>query len=45
VVRGGATRADRVMIAGAWRVIDGAVPGLDLAALRRSHGMAAKRYA
>ncbi|POR53150.1 8-oxoguanine deaminase [Bosea psychrotolerans] len=41
----GANRADRVMVAGAWRVIDGAVPGLDLAALRRSHGMAAKRYA
>ncbi len=41
----GANRADRVMVAGAWRVIDGAVPGLDLAALRRAHGAAAKRYA
>jgi 8-oxoguanine deaminase len=41
----GANRADRVMVAGSWRVIDGAVPGLDLAALRRAHGAAAKRYA
>jgi 8-oxoguanine deaminase len=41
----GANRADRVMVAGYWRVIDGAVPGLDLAALRRAHGAAAKRYA
>lgn len=41
----GANRADRVMVAGRWRVIDGAVPGLDLAALRRAHGAAARRYA
>jgi 8-oxoguanine deaminase len=41
----GANRADRVMVAGRWRVIDGAVPGLDLAALRRAHGQAARRYA
>lgn len=41
----GANRADRVMVAGQWRVIDGAVPGLDLVALRRAHGAAARRYA
>jgi 8-oxoguanine deaminase len=29
----GAHQADRVMVAGQWRVIDGAIPGLDLAAL------------
>ncbi len=41
----GGTRADRVMIAGRWRVLDGVVPGLDVAALRRAHGRAARRYA
>jgi 8-oxoguanine deaminase len=41
----GAHRADRVMVAGRWRVVDGAVPGLDLAALRRAHGAASRRYA
>lgn len=41
----GASRADRVMVAGRWRVIDGAVPGFDLAALRRAHGAASRRYA
>lgn len=41
----GANRADRVMIAGRWRVMDGAVPGLDLAALRYAHGAAARRFA
>ncbi len=40
----GANRADRVMVAGRWRVIDGAVPGLDIAALRLAHGAAARRY-
>jgi 8-oxoguanine deaminase len=40
----GASRADRVMVAGRWRVIDGAVPGLDVAALRRAHGAASRRY-
>jgi 8-oxoguanine deaminase len=39
----GATRADRVMVAGRWRVIDGAVPGRDLAQLRARHGAAARR--
>ena len=41
----GANRADRVMVAGRWRVVDGAVPGLDVAALKRAHGLAARRYA
>ena len=39
----GATRADRVMVAGRWRVIDGAVPELDLTELRAAHEAAAKR--
>lgn len=40
----GANRADRVMVAGRWRVIDGAVPGLDVAGLRLAHSAAALRY-
>ncbi len=40
----GAHRADRVMVAGRWRVVDGVPPGLDLAALRRDHGRAAERF-
>lgn len=39
----GAHEADRVMVAGAWRVIDGAIPGLDIAALRYAHQQAARR--
>jgi 8-oxoguanine deaminase len=39
----GADRADRVMIAGRWRVIDGQVEGLDLAGLIANHRQAAKR--
>lgn len=39
----GAHRADRVMVGGAWRVIDGAIPGLDLAALTAAHRAAAAR--
>jgi 8-oxoguanine deaminase len=38
----GAHRADRVMIAGRWVVEDGAIPGLDVPALMRRHGAAAK---
>jgi 8-oxoguanine deaminase len=38
----GAHRADRVMIAGKWAVIDGAIPGLDVADLIRSHSAAAR---
>lgn len=39
----GAHRADRVMVAGQWRVIDGEPVGVDVAALRRAHGEAARR--
>jgi 8-oxoguanine deaminase len=40
----GAYHADRVMIGGQWRVVDGAPPGVDVARLRREHGEAAKRF-
>ena len=39
----GAHRADRVMVAGDWAVVDGAIPGLDIAALMRRHQSAATR--
>jgi 8-oxoguanine deaminase len=39
----GAHRADRVMVAGIWRVIDSAIPGLDLPALIAAHSAAARR--
>lgn len=42
VVLCGAHRADRVMIAGKWVVIDGAVPGLDVADVIRRHSAAAR---
>jgi len=38
----GAHRADRVMVAGKWAVIDGAIPGLDIADLIRRHSAAAR---
>jgi 8-oxoguanine deaminase len=38
----GAHRADRVMVAGKWVVMDGAIPGLDVADLIRRHGAAAR---
>jgi 8-oxoguanine deaminase len=38
----GAHRADRVMVGGRWVVEDGMIPKLDLAALMRRHGMAAR---
>ena len=38
----GAHRADRVMIGGRWTVIDGAIPGLDVADLIRRHTAAAR---
>jgi 8-oxoguanine deaminase len=38
----GAHRADRVMIAGQWRIIDGVPPGIDLHRLRSEHGKAAQ---
>jgi 8-oxoguanine deaminase len=37
----GAHRADRVMIAGQWRLVDGLPVGMDLAWLRYEHGRAA----
>ena len=39
----GVHRADRVMVGGRWTVIDGAIPGLDVAALIRRHSAAAER--
>ncbi len=39
----GAHRADRVMVAGHWRVIDGTIPNLDLPALIAAHSTAARR--
>jgi 8-oxoguanine deaminase len=41
----GAHRADRVMVAGGWRVIDGAPVGLDLAGLIAEHKAAAAAFA
>jgi 8-oxoguanine deaminase len=38
----GAHAVDRLMVAGEWRVVGGAVSGLDLAALRRDHQKAAR---
>jgi 8-oxoguanine deaminase len=39
----GASRADRVMVGGRWVVEDGAIPGLDVAALVHAHSRAAAR--
>ena len=41
----GAHRADRVMVAGHWRVIDGAPEGVDLEALIAKHKAAARAFA
>jgi len=41
----GAHRADRVMVAGRWRVIEGEPEGVDLAALMAKHRAAAKAFA
>ena len=41
----GAHRADRVMVAGEWRVVDGAPVGLDLDALIAQHQAAARDFA
>ena len=37
----GADKADRVMVKGKWRVVDGLIPGLDIDKLRRQHQDAA----
>src|SRR5436309_1305751 len=39
----GAHRADRVMVAGKWAVIDGVIPGLDMPDLIRRHSVAARK--
>jgi 8-oxoguanine deaminase len=41
----GAHRADRVMVNGTWRVIDGTVVGLDLESLLTEHRAAAVKFA
>ena len=41
----GAHRADRVMIAGGWKVVDGAPVGIDLPALMAEHKAAALAFA
>ena len=38
-----ADRADRVMVGGRWLVVDGQIPGLDVAGLIAEHSAAAKR--
>jgi 8-oxoguanine deaminase len=40
----GAHAADRVMIRGEWRVVDGAPPGVDVARLRAEHGAVALAF-
>ena len=40
----GAHRADRVMIGGKWRVVDGNPVGLDVTQLRAAHGVAAVTF-
>lgn len=40
----GAHRADRVMIGGVWRVLDGAPCGVDLQRLRHAHAEAARPF-
>ena len=39
----GADRADRVMVGGVWRVVDGGLPGVDLPELIARHTAAARR--
>lgn len=38
-----ADRADRVMVGGQWRVLDGQIPGLDVVGLIAEHSAAARR--
>ncbi|MFZ1813465.1 MAG: 8-oxoguanine deaminase [Rhizobiaceae bacterium] len=40
----GAHRAERVMVAGKWRVLDGLPVGLDISRLRAEHGAAARAF-
>lgn len=39
----GTDRADRVMVGGEWRVVDGQIPGLDVAGLIAEHSAAARK--
>lgn len=39
----GAHKADRVMVGGQWRVIDGQIPGMDITELQQRHNAAASR--
>lgn len=45
LVHCGANRADRVMVQGVWRVIDGAIPGFDVTGLIAAHSAAARKFA
>ncbi len=45
LVHCGASRADRVMVAGYWRVVDGAIPGFDSGRLIAEHSAAARIFA
>ncbi len=40
----GAHRADRVMVRGEWRVVDGMPTGIDVMRLRAEHGAAARKF-
>jgi 8-oxoguanine deaminase len=40
----GAHRADRVMVGGSWRVVDGEIVGFDVRRLRADHTAAAARF-
>ncbi|WP_249263635.1 hypothetical protein [Neptunomonas phycophila] len=41
----GAHKADRVMVAGQWTVVNGEIPGLDTPQLIADHSQMAKRLA
>ncbi len=45
LVLSGANHADRVMVGGQWRLVDGLPPGLDLAQLMAEHRSAARKFA
>jgi len=45
LVHCGANRADRVMVGGDWRVVDGLPVGVDLGALIAEHTAASKKFA
>ncbi len=45
LILSGAHGVDQLMIAGQWRVVDGAIPGFDVGQLRAQHQDAAARLA